>query len=97
MSSPEDPSKRYVAAIRALLLSEWDPIGVGDIPEAQDEYDSYARDLARLVAERRPAPELFEYLRRVETRTMELPGNRQRSEQVAQMLARLADEIDARG
>ena len=28
--------------IKELLRSEWDPIGVGHIPEAIDEYDSYA-------------------------------------------------------
>ncbi|WP_259673271.1 MULTISPECIES: hypothetical protein [Rhizobium] len=25
-----------------ILLTEWDPIGVSDLPEAQDEYDAYA-------------------------------------------------------
>jgi hypothetical protein len=24
-----------------VLMREWDPIGVADVPEAQDEYDSY--------------------------------------------------------
>jgi hypothetical protein len=32
--------------IRALLMAEWDPIGVADIPEAQTEYDSYIGLLA---------------------------------------------------
>ena len=27
--------------IQKILLREWDPIGIQDIPEAQDEYDSY--------------------------------------------------------
>jgi hypothetical protein len=29
-------------AIKRLLLTEWDPIGVNGIPEAADEYDMYA-------------------------------------------------------
>ena len=29
------------AGLRQLLMTEWDPIGVADYPEAADEYDSY--------------------------------------------------------
>lgn len=28
-----------VNAIRRILLEKWDPIGIGDIDEAADEYD----------------------------------------------------------
>jgi len=28
--------------IKRILLVDWDPIGVSDIPEAADEYDAYA-------------------------------------------------------
>lgn len=28
--------------LRCILMTAWDPIGVGDAPEAWDEYDSYA-------------------------------------------------------
>ena len=27
--------------IRTLLMAEWDPVGVSDVPEAETEYDSY--------------------------------------------------------
>ena len=33
-------TRRLKGELRTLLL-EWDPIGVGDAPEAQDEYDGY--------------------------------------------------------
>jgi len=36
-----------VADIDGILLEEWDPIGVGDMAEAFDEYSSYAPALAR--------------------------------------------------
>jgi hypothetical protein len=39
------------AELNELLLSEWDPIGVGDVPEARNEYSSYAGSLARLLRE----------------------------------------------
>ncbi|WP_296081977.1 hypothetical protein [uncultured Agrobacterium sp.] len=35
-------NKANRAIIRKILLTEWDPIGGSDIPEAQDEYDAYA-------------------------------------------------------
>jgi hypothetical protein len=43
--------RRGAAELRELLLVLWDPIGVFDADEAQDEYDSHAGHLARLLAE----------------------------------------------
>jgi hypothetical protein len=34
-------SRRVSAAIRHVFMSVWDPIGVRDSPNAQDEYDDY--------------------------------------------------------
>lgn len=34
-------SRENRAKIREILIQEWDPIGVRDVPQAQDEYDSY--------------------------------------------------------
>jgi hypothetical protein len=34
-------SREHRAKVREVLMREWDPIGVRDAPEAQDEYDSY--------------------------------------------------------
>ena len=41
MSDHVDRARRYHDGIRRILLNDWDPIGVADIAEAQDEYDSY--------------------------------------------------------
>ena len=41
-------TRRLKGELRALLL-EWDPIGVADIPEAQDEYDGYVSPLLHLL------------------------------------------------
>ncbi len=30
-------------------MSEWDPIGVKDLPEAADEYDGYLGDVYALI------------------------------------------------
>jgi hypothetical protein len=33
---------RLLLAVQEVLFREWDPIGVNDDPQCQDEYDSYA-------------------------------------------------------
>jgi hypothetical protein len=43
-------AREIQAAIGDILLQHWDPIGVRDVPEAQDEYDSYVGGVYRLLA-----------------------------------------------
>lgn len=43
--------KADLAIIQKILLNEWDPIGVSDIPEAQDEYDAYADTVFGMLAD----------------------------------------------
>ena len=33
---------KKIEEIKNILLNEWDPIGISEIKEAHDEYDSYA-------------------------------------------------------
>ncbi len=61
--------------VSAALRHEWDPIGVGAIAEARDEYDAYADVLAGLVRRRAPPSEIFDYLWAVETEDMGLTGD----------------------
>jgi hypothetical protein len=37
----EEERSRLWNAVRHILMSEWDPKGVSDTPEAADEYDGY--------------------------------------------------------
>jgi hypothetical protein len=62
-------ARRIQAAIRQALLTEWDPIGVGEIPEAQTEYDSYVLSIYKMLVSRKTPHEIFEYLWWVETHT----------------------------
>ncbi len=95
MSDYRDKAKHYHDAIKQILLQEWDPIGVKDIPEAQDEYDSYIGGvysrLIRQVSER----ELFDYLWEVETVTMGLPGNPSHAEAIVEKLMALRAEFES--
>jgi hypothetical protein len=64
-----------IDAIKALLLHEWDPIGVSGCSGAEDEYDRYALQVCKLLAEGADAPDIAHYLDWVVTSRMSLPRN----------------------
>ena len=87
--------KKPFEAIRAVLLHEWDPIGVGEWPMAVDEYDDYVWHVWALLAQHQPREQLVDYLWWVETVHMCLSGSRPHTESIAERLARLWGEIEA--
>jgi hypothetical protein len=95
MSERLDRAKRYHEAIRVILLREWDPIGVAEEPDAQDEYDSYIHEIHGMLIRHEPRHRLIDHLWWVETKHMSLFGNRSRTEAVADRLLELRGEIEA--
>jgi hypothetical protein len=75
--------------IRAVLLSSWDPIGIRDEPEAQDEYDDYVPAVLGLLSEGVEVDVIAEHLTRIETDRMCLPPNPERARGVATKLREL--------
>lgn len=71
-------------------MTAWDPIGVGDVPTAWDEYDDYAFQVARRLYEAASDDEaeaaVAQYLNRTEIETMGLARGATRSEHVAAAL-----------
>lgn len=86
-------TRRYHKAIKQALLKEWDPIGVSEFPEAQDEYDAYVSAIHRLLISRKPKHEIFDYLWWLETEHMGLTGDRQATDHFAERLMRIPKEI----
>lgn len=90
-------SRENRARIREILLRDWDPIGVYGIPEAADEYDTYAnKAYAMLMDEGATASEIARYLYIVATEHMGLADHgslAEKSDQVAQLLVRLRPEL----
>lgn len=86
MSERLERARDYHAAIRRVLLQEWDPIGVGHIAAAADEYDSYVGQVYSLLIRRAPRHELVDFLWWAETEHMGLAGNRHKTEHVAEQL-----------
>jgi hypothetical protein len=55
-------SREIRQQIRRVLLGSWDPIGIKDEPNAQDEYDGYIGRLYELLVSDSPDAEIVEYL-----------------------------------
>jgi hypothetical protein len=68
----QDRARQIQESIRAVLLHDWDPIGIQDEPGAQDEYDSYVGGVYRLLASGASEEEIVEHLWQIETVTMGL-------------------------
>jgi hypothetical protein len=87
-------AKNQQDAIRQILLRDWDPIGVADIPQAQDEYDSYIGQLYGMLIRHEPRHKVVDFLWWVETEHMGLYGNRQRTERVTDLLLQLVQAVE---
>ena len=59
----KDESRAIRIQIRRVLLDVWDPIGVKDEANAQDEYDAYIGDIYEILVARDDDKKLVEYLR----------------------------------
>ena len=46
--------------LRCILMTAWDPVGVGDAPEAWDEYDNYAPGIAHRLRDATDRDEVVE-------------------------------------
>jgi hypothetical protein len=57
-----------MASIRQVLLEDWDPIGVRDEPNAQDEYDGYVGRIYRVLARGASQLQVAEELATIERR-----------------------------
>lgn len=77
--------------IRQALIMEWDPIGVRDIPEAQDEYDAYVLPIYEMLAQENSICTIIDYLWWLETDYMGLQGKRSATELFAQRLVNIWD------
>jgi catechol 2,3-dioxygenase-like lactoylglutathione lyase family enzyme len=87
----------YHEAIHRILLKEWDPIGVADVPEAQDEYDQYINQVYGMLIRHEPKHKLRDFLWWAVTKNMGLIGNRRHTEQIVEHLLSVREEMQARG
>ena len=81
---------RLTDAVREILLVHWDPIGIQDVPQAQDEYDAYLPPLARMIIDGASVAEISHYLLQVEADMLNRKGNPERARRVAERLLNVA-------
>ncbi len=75
--------------IHAILLGDWDPLGVDGNPHLSDEYDRYVPDILRLIESHYSLEQLVEHLGRIETETVGLePSPQETRKAAAAVLAR---------
>ena len=82
-------------AVRQVLLLDWDPIGIKDEAEAQDEYDTYVDRVCAMLMHREGPEAIASYLWWAESEDMGMLGNRQHTDTIAHRLTRVYDEIEA--
>jgi hypothetical protein len=95
MSDNRERARRYDRAIREILLRNWDPIGIRDVAEARDEYDTYIPGIYGRLIHRSPEQELFDHLWQIETEQMGLSGDRTKTQQAARKLLLLNTQLES--
>lgn len=88
---PFDKYKALLPIVHRILLEQWDPIGVIESPEAQDEYDSYVPSVIALLINGSAEETIAAHLGRIATERMSLPSEPKREMRVARALLSAAD------
>ena len=79
-----------IGSIRSILLSDWDPIGIGDNPNLSDEYDRYINAILHLLLNNTNVEDIANTLTRIERNEMSIiKPNSSNSYKVAQKLKNL--------
>lgn len=76
--------------IRLILLRNWDPIGVTGFSSyneaAEDEYNGYARSLAKMTSEGASESDVLNYLKWAEETNMGLSFEQDRAQKTAALI-----------
>lgn len=78
--------KSLYKVIDEILWNDWDPIGVNDIEDARDEYQSYTSQVFGLKINNTDKEIIAQHLLKIERELMGLPGNLENCRKVAEKL-----------
>jgi len=81
-----DNQKKIYEQIDEILWKDWDPIGVNDIEDIRDEYQSYTAQIFRLTIQGADKTNIAEHLYKIETINMGMKGNKKHCEKIAQKI-----------
>jgi hypothetical protein len=85
-----DKIKDLHKKIKNILLYDWDPIGVNEFPEANDEYDSYVSSIYKFIIMQKPVNEIYDYLVWLEGEHMGLIVDKQRAHHISKLIYNLS-------
>ena len=85
--------RRLQIRIRQSLLQDWDPIGIKQFSEAQDEYDSYVLDICEILRRDNSISAILNYLWWLETVHMGLSGQYQTTAAFSKKLFEIGKEL----
>lgn len=74
--------------IYSILINEWDPIGIKNEPEAQDEYLIYLQDIKTILSKKSDS-DLIEYLIYIEAERMGMEADKKNIARVVGLLKHL--------
>ena len=80
---------RHIERVRMVLLSQWDPLGVGDNPRLKSEYDSYVLSILELILKKAGRDQIATRLREIRCNDISLPENNVEDEKAASCLLEL--------
>lgn len=93
MTEPSPNLEAFHAAIRAVLLNDWDPHNAARGPEAWGTYDTYIPPLAQLINAGADESQVIEWLHEREKESMCFPSlGTQRLRRVAQKLLKTREQ-----
>lgn len=81
--------KKIYKAIDEILWNDWDPIGVNDIEEVRDEYQSYIPHIFSLTIQGADKIKLSKHLFEIETKNMGMIGNLNHCQAIAEKIINL--------
>lgn len=82
--------KEKEKAIRKVLMKEWDPLDVNDVPEGHYEYDNYIPMIYKIAILQKSKKEIFDFLLKIEKDFMGLTGQTAKREK---RIARATDKL----
>ncbi|MVN23473.1 hypothetical protein [Mucilaginibacter arboris] len=78
--------EKLYKVIDEILWKDWDPIGVNDIEDVRDEYQSYTPQIFSLTIQGADKVKIAEQLYKIETVNMGFTGNKNHCEEIAQKI-----------
>ena len=82
--------KEILQSVKEVLFREWDPIGLNSNPARNDEYDSYASGIVRLLQAEADEYKIAEHLRNLQRVSMAMNStNEERDRGIARRLISL--------